>query len=154
MQLTRYTDYALRILMHVGAQPEGSLSSIAEIAQVYGISKNHLMKVVQDLGQAGFLQTVRGRHGGLRLGRPADQIVIGALVRHTENGFDLVDCSSCLIASACTLPRMLNEATRAFLTTLDRYTLGDLLQGRQQDLQALFAVPRALPNTSSASPER
>lgn len=137
MQLTRYTDYAVRVLLHVGSRDEGDLSSIAEIAQVYDISRNHLMKVVQDLGQAGFLTTVRGRGGGLRLGRPADQITIGAVVRHTESGFDLVDCSSCLVAPACTLPRILNEATQAFLGVLDRYTLADVLI-RRVDLRGLF----------------
>jgi len=137
VQLTRYTDYAVRVLLHVGAQEEGNLSSIAEIAQVYGISRNHLMKVVQDLGQAGFLETVRGRNGGLRLGRPADEIGIGELVRHTETGFNLVDCSTCIVAPACTLPRVLNEATRAFLAVLDKYTLADILS-RKADLRGIF----------------
>jgi Rrf2 family nitric oxide-sensitive transcriptional repressor len=139
MQLTRYTDYALRVMLHVGARDEGSLSSISEIANVYGISKNHLMKVVQDLGQAGFVETVRGRNGGLRLGRPASEIGIGAIIRHTEPGFALVDCSSCLIAPACTLPRILNEAIRAFLKVLDGYTLADVLDGRRNDLRHLFS---------------
>lgn len=137
MQLTRYTDYALRVLLHVGARDEGSLSSIAEIADGYGISKNHLMKVVQGLGQAGYLTTVRGRNGGLKLGRAAGEIRIGEVVRHAEPGFDLVDCSNCIIAPACTLPRILNEATRAFLAVLDSYTLADIL-GSRVDLRALF----------------
>lgn len=138
MQLTRYTDYAMRVLVHVGARDDGDLSSIQEIAGVYGISRDHLKKVVHDLGQAGFLQTVRGRNGGLRLARAAEQITIGEIVRHTETGFELVDCSSCLIAPACTLPRILNEATRAFLAVLDRYTLADLLTQRT-NLRKLFA---------------
>ncbi|WP_420138913.1 Rrf2 family transcriptional regulator [Sphingomonas sp.] len=146
MQLTRYTDYAIRVLLHVGARDEGSLSSIAEIATVYDISKSHLMKVVQDLGQAGFLATVRGRNGGLKLGRAADQISIGAIVRHTEQGFDLVDCSSCVIAPACGLPNILNEATRAFLDVLDRYTLADVLS-RRADLRGLFGGFQPLKKT-------
>lgn len=137
MQLTRYTDYAVRVLLHVGARDEGDLSSIAEIAQVYDISKDTLKKIVQDLNQAGFVTAVRGRKGGLRLGRPAADISIGAIIRHTETGFDLVDCSSCLIAPACTLPRILNEATQAFLAVLDRYTLADVLN-RRADLRHLF----------------
>jgi len=137
MQLTRYTDYAVRVLLHVGARDEGGLSSIQEIADVYDVSKDHLKKVTQDLGQAGFLETVRGRNGGLRLGRPAHLITIGQIVRHTETGFDLVDCSSCIIAPACTLPRILNEATRAFLAVLDKYTLGDVLT-RRADLRGIF----------------
>lgn len=146
MQLTRYTDYAVRVLLHVGARDEGDLSSIAEIAEVYSISKNHLMKVVQDLGQAGFLTTVRGRNGGLKLGRSAAAISIGEIVRHTETGFDLVDCSSCIIARACTVPRILNEATQAFLAVLDKYTLEDVLS-RRADLRGLFGSPRPLKET-------
>ncbi len=146
MQLTRYTDYAVRVLLHVGARDEGALSSIAEIAEVYDISRNHLMKVVQDLGQAGFLKTVRGRGGGLKLGRPADEITIGAIVRHTEGGFDLVDCSNCLIAPACSLPKILNEATRAFRAVLDRYTLADVLN-RKADLRGLFGGVEPLKKT-------
>jgi Rrf2 family transcriptional regulator, nitric oxide-sensitive transcriptional repressor len=143
MQLTRYTDYAVRVLLHVGARDEGDLSSISEIAGVYDISRSHLTKVVQDLGQAGFLTTVRGRNGGLKLGRPAEQIRIGDIVRHTETGFDLVDCISCIIAPACTLPRILNEATEAFMAVLDRYTLADVLS-RRADLRGLFGGPRPL----------
>lgn len=146
MQLTRYTDYAVRVLLHVGAREKEQRSSIAEIAQVYGISRNHLMKVVQDLGQAGFLTTVRGRGGGLQLGRPAEEISIGAIVRHTETGFDLVDCTSCIVAPACSLPRILNEATAAFLTVLDRYTLADVLS-RRADLRGLFGHGATLETT-------
>lgn len=138
MQLTRYTDYAMRVLLHVGSRDEGDLSSIQEVTDAYGISKDHLRKVVHDLGQAGFLETVRGRNGGLKLGRPAGEITIGQIVRHTETGFELVDCSSCLVAPACTLPRILNEATKAFLDVLDRYTLADILTKRV-DLRGLFA---------------
>ncbi|WP_118136176.1 Rrf2 family transcriptional regulator [Oceanicella sp. SM1341] len=144
MQLSRYTDYAVRVLVHVAVQEEGKLSSIAEIAQAYGISRNHLMKIVQDLGQAGFVQTVRGRNGGLRLGRPAEEISIGALIRHTEQGPGLVDCSTCLIAPACSLPRMLREALQAFYAVLDGYSLADVLAGRAQ-LRDIFAAAEALP---------
>lgn len=137
MQLTRFTDYALRILLHVGAQDAPRLSSISEIATSYGISKNHLMKVVQHLGQAGLLETIRGRGGGLRLGRPAESITIGEIVRSTEQGFDLVDCTGCVVAPACSLPKVLGEATRAFLGVLDGYTLADV-QSRRTDWRRLF----------------
>ncbi|PTQ12140.1 Rrf2 family transcriptional regulator [Sphingomonas oleivorans] len=136
MKLTRYTDYALRVLIHLGAH-EGEIASIGQIARLYGISQNHLMKVVQDLGRTGFVETVRGRNGGLRLGRPAAEINLGQLVRHTEGGFDLVDCDDCLIAPACSLPKLLAEATRAFLAVLDKYSLADLV-ARPADLRALF----------------
>ncbi|GBR73676.1 Rrf2 family transcriptional regulator [Acidiphilium acidophilum] len=129
MRFTRYTDYAIRVLVHLGVNGDG-LCSIAEIARAYDISENHLMKVVQDLAASGFIEAVRGRKGGLRLGRPAKDINLGALIRHTECGFDLVDCGSCAIRSACTLPSILAEAVRAFLSVLDRYTLADLLKHR------------------------
>lgn len=102
MRLTRYTDFAMRVLLYLGRQPE-RLASIAEIAGAYAISQNHLMKVVNDLVNAGYLESVRGRNGGIRLARAPDEINVGALVRHTEGGFDLVDCESCLIAPACGL---------------------------------------------------
>ncbi len=140
MKLTRYTDYALRVLMHLAAKPE-RLSSIGEIARSYGISQNHLMKVVHDLRQQGYVDAVRGRAGGIRLGRPASKIVVGQVVRHTEEGFDLVDCGSCLIVRACGLTGVLNEATAAFLAVLDRHTLADLVADRADALRALF-VPR------------
>lgn len=143
MQLTRYTDYAIRVLLHVGAREEGDRSSVQEIAEIYGISKDHLKKVVQDLAQAGFLEAARGRGGGIRLGRRAETIGIGEIVRHTESGFDLVDCSYCIVAPACSLPRILNEATQAFLGVLDRYTLADVLS-RRVDLRGIFGSPKPL----------
>lgn len=138
MRLTRYTDYAMRVLLHLAARDDG-LASIGEIAGLYGISQNHLMKVVQDLGKAGFVRTVRGRGGGVALAKPADQIVIGQVVRHTEDGFRLVDCRDCLIAPACSLPRVLNEATAAFIAVLDKYTVADLMDRRHQ-MRPLFGI--------------
>ena len=136
MRLTRYSDYAMRVLLHLGARPD-RLCSIAEIARAYGISQNHLMKVVQDLGKAGYVASARGRFGGIRLGRPADEINVGEVIRHTEDGFDLVDCGRCIIAPACGLTGALNEALRAFMAVLDGYTLDDLLF-RRADLAALL----------------
>lgn len=145
MKLTRYTDYALRVLMHLAARPE-RLSSIGEIARSYGISQNHLMKVVHDLRKSGYVAAVRGRTGGIRLARPPSEINIGEVVRHTEEGFDLVDCGSCIIAPACGLTGVLGEALRAFMRTLDGYTLADLVADRTEALLRSFGVPRqALP---------
>src|SRR5512139_891028 len=126
MHLTRYTDYAMRVLVHLGVESD-RLVSIAEIARAYGISQNHLMKVVHDLGKAGYLTSVRGRGGGIRLALPPEDINIGAIVRHTEEGFTLVDCDHCIIGPACGLTGIVNEALAAFLGVLDRYTLADLL---------------------------
>jgi Rrf2 family nitric oxide-sensitive transcriptional repressor len=136
MRLTRYTDYAMRVLLYLGARPE-RLCSISEIAGAYDISQNHLMKVVSDLVNAGYLVSVRGRFGGVRLARTPAEINIGAVVRHTEDGFDLVDCGSCIIAPACGLTGALHQALAAFMTVLDGYTLESLLS-RRADLSGLF----------------
>lgn len=149
MRLTRYTDYALRVLIYLGARPE-KLSSIAEIARAYSISQNHLMKVVHDLGKAGYVDSVRGRSGGIRLARAPEAIGVGEVVRHTEEGFDLVDCPNCLIAPACGLTGVLNEALCAFMAVLDRYTLADLI-ARRVDLAALFGVPERDPASVAES---
>lgn len=139
MRLTRYTDYAMRVLLYAGAQEEGRLSPISEISRAYAISQNHLMKVVNDLVNAGYLESVRGRFGGIRLARPATEINVGAVVRHTEEGFDLVECGSCVIAPACGLTGALGEALAAFMKVLDGYSLADLLVKRR-DLAGLFAT--------------
>lgn len=141
MRLTRYTDYAMRVLLYLGAQPD-RVCSIGEIAKAYGISQNHLMKVAHDLGKAGYVEGVRGRSGGIRLARPADRINVGAVVRRTEEGFELVECGSCLIAPACGLTGVLAEALAAFMEVLDRYTLADLLKKRGKLLR-LFDLPLA-----------
>lgn len=141
MRLTRYTDYAMRVLLYLGAQPE-KVCSIGEIARAYGISRNHLMKVAHDLGKAGYVEGVRGRSGGIRLARPAEKINVGAVVRGSEEGFELVECGSCVIAPACRLSGVLDEALAAFLAVLDRYTLADLLKKRSK-LLSLFAIEPA-----------
>lgn len=138
MKLTRYTDFALRVLMHLAAKPD-RLASIGEIARTYRISHNHLMKVVQDLRQEGYLDAVRGRSGGVRLARPATEIRVGDVVRHTEGGFALVDCGSCVIAPACSLTGALREALTAFMAVLDGYTLADLVVEREAGLRQLLA---------------
>jgi len=144
MRFTRYTDYAIRVLLHLAAH-DGQTVSIQEIARAYGISKDHLMKVVQQLSKAGFVSAQRGRGGGLRLGRPASEIRIGHVVRETEDSFQLVDCANCKISPVCGLPRALNEATAAFLAVLDRQTLDKVVtdQGATRSLLAL-AEPAAI----------
>ena len=139
MHLTRYSDYAMRVLLYLAAKPD-RLCSIAEVSGAYGISQSHLMKVVNDLGQAGYVATVRGRTGGIRLGQPAETIVIGALIRHTEESFDLVDCPSCRLAPGCGLSGVLGEAMEAFMAVLDRYTLADVIERRRDVLRLLLAT--------------
>lgn len=138
MRLSRHTDYALRVLIHLSARPD-RLASIAEIARTYAISENHLMKVVHMLGRAGFIRTVRGRGGGMALARPAGEIGIGAVVRHSEPDLNLADCGGCVIATACGLTGVLGEALGAFLAVLDRYTIADIT-GRRSELARLLGV--------------
>ena len=144
MRLTTFSDYAFRVLIYLGGAPHGR-ATIADIAGAYGISENHLMKVVHQLARLGYIETVRGRGGGMRLARAPAAINVGEVLRATEDGFQLVECmgeaeSDCRIARACALKGVLGEATAAFLETLDRYTLADLLRPRVARI--LFAETR------------
>jgi Rrf2 family nitric oxide-sensitive transcriptional repressor len=129
MQLTKFSDYALRVLLFAHAAGD-RLVTIEEIAAAYRISRAHLMKVVNALTRAGFLTPVRGRSGGVRLAKPADKIVLGAVVRATEPNFALVECFStgnqCMITGCCRLPSVLGEALDAFLCVLDQHTLASV----------------------------
>jgi Rrf2 family transcriptional regulator, nitric oxide-sensitive transcriptional repressor len=140
MRLTNYTDYCLRTLMFLAAQPDGR-ATIAQIADSYGISESHLVKVVHALGKADFLANVRGRGGGLRLARPAAEIRIGDVVRCAEGAPVPASCfdaaaAPCSIYQACRLRGVLTEAVDAFHEVLDRYTLADLV-GTDQGLVKL-----------------
>ena len=131
MRLTDYTDYALRLLMHLGVHP-GKIITIREIAAIHGISHNHLTKIAHQLGVLGVLNTLRGRAGGIQLARPAEQIMLGSVIRMTEPDFDMVDCFSdadttCVLAGRCKLKSLLAEATAAFLHRLDQVPLSALL---------------------------
>jgi len=126
MKLTRHTDYALRVLMYLAVHQDRRCS-IREIAQAYGISENHLMKVVQSLGGLGFVVTVRGRGGGLHLGRDPANIRLAEVVRATENDLTPADCYGCTIAGACRLENVLDRAVRAFLSVLDDCTLAEIV---------------------------
>lgn len=141
MKLTLYSDYAMRVMIHLAAKNDNP-ASIREVAQIYGISQNHLMKVVQDLAGAGFIHAVRGRKGGIRLARPADEIVLGSILRHTEKLTDLVECGACLIKSACGLPPVLNEATAAFISVFDKYTLSDVVHQKSALVTLLTTISR------------
>ncbi len=132
MRFTRYTDYALRVLMYLGLKGD-ELSTIKEIAERYGISDNHLMKVVHNLGREGFIETIRGRQGGMRLARPPKDISVGDVVRKCEDDLRLVECfdpetNSCPIADVCGLAGMIDEALTAFMKVLDKKTLADVLK--------------------------
>ena len=135
MHITRYTDYSLRVLMYLAVQGD-RLTTIQEIADSYDISKNHLMKVVHQLNRKGYITTVRGKNGGLRLHRSPGDINIGVLFRETEQDMELVECFSsdngCTITPVCGLKGALSEALGAFLATLDQYTLADIVPERHK----------------------
>lgn len=148
MRLTTMTDFAMRLLMYV-AQQRDRLCTIAEVAEAYGISEAHLMKITHQLGQAGLLETVRGKGGGMRLALPPEQINVGAVVRLTEPDFGLVECFEagsprCILTGNCQLAAIVDGALRAFLGHLDRYTLADLVPQatRQPLLRAAIAARR------------
>jgi Rrf2 family nitric oxide-sensitive transcriptional repressor len=143
VRLTVYTDFSLRVLMFLALKRD-RLATIAEIAKAYDISKNHLMKVVYQLGLAGYVETVRGKGGGMRLARPPEAIVLGEVVRRTEPDMELVPCfgpegTSCAIVPSCALRGVLAEARDAFLDALDAYSLADLIRPRAR-LQKLLSV--------------
>ena len=152
MQLTTYTDYALRVLIFLAVH-EDRLVTIVEMASAYDISKNHLMKIVHQLGQEGFIETVRGRGGGLKLGSSPERLKLGDIVRQTESHFHVAECfhaptNRCPISPACGLASVLAEARDAFLAVLDRYTLADLMQEKSALIQILLNGPSLRPGKS------
>ena len=144
MKLTTFTDYSLRVLIHVATAP-GGRTTIARIAQAYAVSEHHMVKVVHLLGRHGLLLNTRGRGGGLALGRPAADINVGAVVRLTEGADCPAECfeegSSCAIAPACRLAGVLAAAMAAFYAVLDRHTLADLVENRAQ-LESIIHLHR------------
>lgn len=149
MQLTLYTDYSLRVLIYLGTRPNYQ-ATITEIAQSYKISRNHLVKVVHNLGAIGYITTSRGRGGGMMLALPPEQINIGAVVRKTEPNFNLVECfeeqsNTCPISPSCALIKALRVARNAFLEVLDQYTLAAVVDNRAELAVYLKIDPASLP---------
>ncbi len=150
MRLTDYTDYSLRVMLFLAVRGEG-LSTIQEISDAYGISKNHLMKVVQRLGELGWVETVRGRNGGLRMNPASASLTVGEVVRASESDFALVGCFGgegeaiahrpCVIEPHCRLKGVLAAARDAFFAELDRHTIADLSRQGAQLAAALGIVP-------------
>ena len=140
MRLSTFSDYSLRVLMYLGVQSD-RLATISEIAVAHDISENHLMKVVHQLGRGGYLETVRGKGGGMRLARAPKDIVLGEVIRQTEGDIAMVECfsdnPSCRILSACRLRGILGEALSAMFLVLDGYTLADLLDNPGDHLRAI-----------------
>lgn len=151
MHLTLHADYSLRVLLYLAARP-GRLVSTQEVSKAYGISKNHLVRVVQTLGRHGFIEVSAGRAGGILLAREASEISLGEVFRVAEPDFHLVECfnrdkNTCPIAPACGLKGVLYEAREAFLAVLDKYTVADLVKRSRKDLTDFF-----LPVAAAAGP--
>jgi Rrf2 family nitric oxide-sensitive transcriptional repressor len=146
MELSQFSDFALRTLIYVGLRDTAERTSVREIAEAYQISRNHLVKVVHHLAKIGVVETTRGRGGGIQLAHDPAEINIGKVLRKTEI-FGLVECmppreGTCCIAPVCVLKTALAKAKTAFLNELDRYTLADLIRPRSK-LQQLLAHPPA-----------
>ncbi len=148
MQLSLHADYACRALIYLSIEPR---ASIPKISKAYGISNNHLVKVVHRLAKAGFIKTTRGKGGGIELARAAEKICIADVIREMESSFDVVECfnratNTCRILPGCGLKHALQEATNAFLSTLEKYTLKDVIKDEKYIRRALLAHnPKPLP---------
>ncbi|WP_028110558.1 nitric oxide-sensing transcriptional repressor NsrR [Ferrimonas futtsuensis] len=138
MQLTSFSDFAFRSLLYMATLPEGELTSITRVTEIYGVSRNHMVKVINKLGHAGFVKTVRGKKGGICLAKAPEEIGLGEVIRALEP-LQLINCGEpyCKILPACRLKQVLTEATNAFLGTLDNYTLADML-ANNDELKALM----------------
>lgn len=144
MHITRYTDYSLRVLIYLATHTD-KLATISEIATSYNISKNHLMKIVQQLNVEGYVLAIRGKNGGIKLNNSPGEINIGSLVRSFEDQTKLVECfgesNQCVITPSCQLKSIFSKALESFYQTLDQYTLADLVgQSQQQKLTDLLAI--------------
>jgi len=137
MQLTLHADYAFRVLIYLASHPDNSVISTEEISRSYGISRHHLARVVQTLSEHGYVKLTPGRSGGISLAREAHLVGLGDVLRHVEPNLRIVECfdvktNTCPIINVCDLKSVLGEALNAFVTTLDQYTLEDLLRGRRR----------------------
>ena len=140
-----YTDYSLRVLLYLSSR-EDEVATITELADFYKISRNHLVKVVHNLGLKGYILTTRGRNGGIKLARPATEIQIGEVVRSTEPDFDLLECFNpatdrCVITRSCSLKSVLFNAQAGFLDVLDNYTLADIAKASRKAFPSFKSIP-------------
>lgn len=147
MKLTLHTDYALRMLIFLAIR-DGRPATVSDVSKIYGLSRNHLLKVALNLGRLGYVRTARGRSGGIALARRPEEINLGQVVRHMEDGLALVDCmragdGTCAISPACGLKGIVGMALDAFLGVFDRFTLADLVRNREA-LSGLFDLHQSL----------
>lgn len=153
MKLTSYTNYAMRSLQ-LAALKSPNLVRVDDVAKIHNISRPHIMKVVHELGKAGYLETVRGRGGGFRLARPAHQIIVGDVVRITEGPMDVVECfnrekNTCPLIGICILSRKIQEATAAFMAVLDDLTIADISANKGQLMDRI--APLEFPSNEKAA---
>ena len=129
MQLTSFTDYGLRALIYMASLPNNQMTNISQVTDVYGVSRNHMVKIINQLSRAGLVTAVRGKNGGIKLGKPAETIRIGDVVRELEP-LTLVNCAGdfCHITPACRLKQVLHTAVEHFLDELNEYTLADMVR--------------------------
>lgn len=151
MHLTQYTDFALRALIALAVSPD-ERSTVSQISSAYGISRHHLVKVAGRLAELGYIESTRGKGGGIRLARRPQRIGMGEVVRDMEAELGVVEClteggGTCVIAPACRLKSMLHEATKRFLEELDQYTLADVLKARAP-LSRLLGIPVSIETVS------
>lgn len=144
MNLKKYTDYGLRVLIFTGMKSDGELASIKEISEVFNISQHHLGKIVFELNKLELIETIRGRNGGIRLAKPAEEINVGMVVRLLENDFVLLECfdkgqNHCVISPGCTLKHAINKAMHAFFKVLEEYTIKDLINN-EDELRELMGI--------------
>ena len=134
MKLTTYTDFGLRTLMYLATLPEGKLSSVGHVATLYDVSRNHLVKVVNQLAREGYIHAVRGKNGGIRLAEAPSDINVGKVIRSLETNLKGIDCGSpaCYLVKVCRLKDALKEAMEAFLGVMESYTLADLISNRDE----------------------
>ena len=144
MRLTRFTDYSLRVLIYLGLQQD-ELITIRKISEAYGISRNHLMKVVSLLTRMGYLTAQRGPGGGIKLARPPEEVNLADVIRDTEEDLVMVECfdkdGHCVITPVCRLQHVIGEALNAYISTLENYTLLDLIDSKSE-LARLLSISR------------
>lgn len=134
MRLSAFTDFGLRTLMYLASLEGERLSSVAEVSTVYQVSQSHMVKVIGQLAKLGYVQTIRGKNGGIRLAASPESINIGEVIEQLENHLDGVDCTTtaCQLLPCCELKKALTEGMRAFIDTMRTYTLADLMVNKSQ----------------------
>ena len=135
MQITRFTDYGLRTLMYVAARSE-NIASVKEVSDHYGISRNHLVKVVHRFSQLGYIETTKGKGGGIKIAKGTEKLRLGELIKQLEPNMNMVECfdaktNTCRITGSCQLKHYLFEATQSFINTMNKYTLADTVQNKE-----------------------